>query len=505
MRALDLAVIVAYLVVVGAVGLALSGRQRDAADYFVGERNLPWPVVAFSIVATETSTLTVISVPGVAYLGGLVYVELALGYLLGRVLVSAVLLPRYFAGSLVSAYEYLGQRFGRRLQTLASATFLVTRLLAEGVRLFASAIPIRLLLDEVGLHTSYLVIVVVITAVTVAYTYAGGIRAVVWTDAIQLSLYASGAAVCLAVLLDRVGLGGLATAAHAGKLTLFQPHASILTSPYAVPTAIVGGAVFSMASHGADQLIVQRVLACRSLSDGRRAMIGSAVGVIVLFTLFSLVGAVLWVYQGGRSPASLGLASSDQLFPRFILDGLPAGLSGLLIAGILGATMGSLSSALNSLSTSTVADLLRTRWRELGSRASLRLARTATLVWAAAFVGCAVLFANSKDQVIVLGLSITGYTYGALLGAFLLGLLAQRANQRDAVVAFAATVAAMAIVVLGVHVGGKPLAFPWYTPLGVAITLAVGGLLARCHPAVDPADLATPTEPPLAADQGESC
>lgn len=207
--AINIAVIVAYLVVIAVVGLKLSGRQRSAADYFTGERSMPWWAVMFSIVATETSTLTVISVPGVAYLTNFSYVELAIGYVIGRILVSFVLLPLYFRGGYVSAYQYLGQRFGRHVQGLASVTFLVTRLLAEGVRLFASAIPIKLLLDELGLSVDYLVIILVITAITVVYTYVGGIRAVIWTDMIQMGLYVGGAVVCIVVLLGHTGFGAM--------------------------------------------------------------------------------------------------------------------------------------------------------------------------------------------------------------------------------------------------------------------------------------------------------
>ena len=340
MRVLDLIVIVAYLVAIAAIGLRLSGRQGSATAYFVGERDLPWWAVCFSIVATETSTLTVISVPGVAYLGAFAFVELAVGYLIGRTLVAFVLLPLYMRGDLVSIYQYLRLRFGPTLQVTASIAFLFTRLLAEGVRLFASAIPIKLLLDSMGVPTDYVTIIAVLSAVTVAYTYAGGIRAVIWTDAIQMALYVGGAVVCILVLLGEVGTAGLATAYEAGKFKVFDFAAPVLTSPYNVVAALVGGAVFSMASHGADQLMVQRVLACRNLADGRRAMIGSAVVVGVQFALFSLVGALLWVHLGGRSVADLGLQSSDQLFPRFILDELPPGLSGLLVAGILSATMG---------------------------------------------------------------------------------------------------------------------------------------------------------------------
>lgn len=479
MRLLDLAVILAYLVAIAAVGLRLSGRQASTATYFVGERDLPWWAVCFSIVATETSTLTVISVPGVAYGGAFGFVELAIGYLLGRSLVAWLLLPLYMRGGFVSAYQYLRERFGAGLQGVASATFLITRLLAEGVRLFASAIPIKLLLDAVGVPASFVAIIAVLSLVTLLYTYAGGIRAVIWTDAIQMALYVGGAAACVLVLLNEVGMAGVGQAYAAGKFQVINTTAPVLTSPFNAIAAIAGGAVFSMASHGTDQLMVQRVLACRTLGEGRRAMVGSAVVVMIQFALFSTIGALLWVHLGGRTPAELGLRSSDDLFPRFILDELPPGLSGLLIAGILSATMGSLSSALNSMANSTVADL----WRAMGRRAAddtaaLRLSRLFTAVWAVVMAGFACLFTDTHSQVVLLGLGIAGYTYGALLGAFLLGLLVRRANGRDAVIAFLATMAVMTGVVRS-----YALAFTWYVPLGVLVTLAVGGLLCLTHPA----------------------
>ena len=482
MRWLDLLVIAVYLVVIATIGLRLSGKQRSASDYFVGEHDLPWWTVCFSIVATETSTLTVISVPGVAYLGAYGFVELACGYLIGRIVVAMFMLPLYMRGDLVSAYQYLGLRFGRKMQGLASVTFLVTRLLAEGVRLFAAAIPIALLLVAMGLHANYLEIIVVLTAITVGYTYIGGIRAVVWTDAIQMMLYVGGAILSAAILLHHTSLAELGKAWHAGKFEVFDFHAPILTSPFAFVTAIFGGAVFTMASHGADQLMVQRILGCKSLADGRKAMIGSAVFVMLQFALFSFVGTLLWLNFHGQTPQQLGLSDSDQLFPQFIIQQLPPGVSGLLIAGILGATMGSLSSAMNSMSNSTVTDLLRLfSRREYSDETMLRISRMTTLLWAGALVGFASMFTDTHSPVIVLGLSITGYTYGALLGAFALGLLIKRANQRDGVVAFVATLVIMAVVVLGVKFHGSALAFPWYVPIGVAITLIVGGSLSLSH------------------------
>ncbi|HEX7324054.1 MAG TPA: sodium:solute symporter [Rhodanobacteraceae bacterium] len=484
---IDLAVIVVYLIAIAAIGLRISGKQRSATDYFVGEHNLSWWAVCFSIVATETSTLTVISVPGVAYLGAYGFVELGVGYIIGRTLVAVFLLPLYMRGNLVSAYQYLGQRFGPRVQGLASVTFLVTRLLAEGVRLFAGAIPIALLLAAKGVHVNHFEVIVVLAGVTVAYTYIGGIKAVVWTDAIQMLLYVGGAILSVAILWHGTPAAALGHAFAIGKFQVFNFHAPILTSPYAFVAAIFGGAVFTMASHGADQLMVQRILACRSLREGRMAVIGSGIFVTLQFALFSMVGTLLWIKFGGRTPAELGLASPDDLFPEFIIHGLPVGISGLMIAGILGATMGSLSSAMNSMSNSTLTDLIRLFMRrEYSGQTMLRISRIATLVWAGALVGFASLFTDTHSPVVILGLSITGYTYGALLGAFMLGLLVRRANQRDGAIAFIATVVVMAIVVLTVKIHGQTLAFPWYVPIGVLITLLVGGGAALTHPPQPP-------------------
>jgi Na+/proline symporter len=271
MNALNVAVIVIYLITVAWIGLRLSGRQRSSSDYFVGEGQMPWWTVCFSVVATETSVLTVISVPGGAYTDqGFGNVELALGYIVGRTVVASLLIPLYKRGGFVSAYQYLGLRFGRYLQGVAAITFVITRLLAEGVRLFASAIPIKLLLDEFGLHLGYDVIVAVLTLLTVIYTYLGGIKAVIWTDALQMGLYLTGALIAIGVLWGHVGAAGWSNALHAGKFRVFDTDfgvAHILTSSFALPTAIVGGAIFAMASHGSDQLIVQRILATKSLRD----------------------------------------------------------------------------------------------------------------------------------------------------------------------------------------------------------------------------------------------
>ncbi len=496
MNALDLAVIVVYLVTVAWIGLRLSGKQRSSSDYFVGEGRMPWWTVCFSVVATETSVLTVISIPGGAYTDqAFGNVELAIGYIIGRTIVAIVLIPLYKRGGFVSAYQYLELRFGRYLQGVAAVTFVFTRLLAEGVRLFASAIPIKLLLSELGLDFGYDAIIVALTLLTVVYTYLGGIKAVIWTDALQMGLYLIGALIAICVLTGHVGASGWSDALHAGKFQVFDtdfgfPH--ILTSTFALPTAIIGGAIFAMASHGSDQLIVQRILATRSLRDSQKAMIGSGIFVAIQFAAFSLVGVLLWSYNGGKTAKELGLASADSLYPDFILHGLPVVVSGLLVAGILGAAMGSLSSALNSMANSTVADIIRSfSRRTLADRTLLRLARVMTLVWATLMALFAMGFSATTGNVYLTALTIAGYTYGALLGAFVLGRLVTRANQFDAIVAFIATVIVMTFVVrvvkIDVTVGGKvvekTIAAQWLVPIGVLVTLLVGGIASLFHPA----------------------
>lgn len=504
MRPLDLAIIVIYLAAMPAIGVFVGRKQKSAADYFVGERSLPWPAVMLSVVATETSTLTVISTPGLVFGNGFLFLQLAFGYIIGRTIAAFVLLPRYFQGRMVSAYGYLGKRFGSGLQGTASLTFVITRLLAEGVRLFAGAIPIKVILAHYDVHVDYWVIVVVLTALTLIYAYVGGIKAVVWVDVIQLTLYLGGAAVAAIVLLGKLPGDWAGQASADGKFMLVDFGKNLLTSPYAFVTAILGGAALSMASHGADQLIAQRLMATKSLRDGQKALIGSGILVTIQFGLFLLVGSMLWVFNGRKSVAELGLQSPDDVFSQFIIDDLPVGVSGLLIAGVLASTMGALASALNALSTSTVADLYqRFTKRSPEDSKLLQHGRMWTLIWAVVFALFASLFSTTKNSVIELGLAITGYTYGALLGAFLLGLLIKKARQVDAIIAFVATVVVMAFVILGVKfsaasgsivgidfskaAGDKvALAYPWYTLLGVVITMVVGGLLSLRHKTPDP-------------------
>lgn len=503
---LDYIVLLVYIVGVVWFGLRSAGSQKNTTDYFLGGRNLPWWAVCFSIVATETSTLTIIGIPAVAYGGTMIFLQLTLGYLAGRIAVSIIFLPRYLSGELVTAYAFLGRRFGARMQGLSAATFMVTRLLADGVRLFATAIPLKMIADSAGLSIGYPVIIVFIGFLTIIYTYYGGLKAVVWMDVVQMSLYLVAAAGSIIVLVMSIDAADWQSVRSAGKLTVLEwgsgGISGMLTQPYAFITAVVGGGIFSMASHGTDHLIVQRLLACRSLGESRKALIGSAFLVMIQFAVFLLVGVLLWAYYGGATMTELGLSRGDEVFPRFIIEGLPSGISGLVLAGILAAAMSTLSSSLNALASSSVMDLLPLlkNWKS-DETSKLRISRLLTLVWGLVFMFFATLFEDQQNPVVELGLSIASFTYGALLGAFLLGIINVKVRESGAIIAFAVSIVVMVLIIFGVWYspdsgwtyifrpsdariladGLRAIAWPWYTCIGTAITLIVGSLTVFMH------------------------
>ena len=464
MRPLDVAVIAAYCAAVVVFGLVLSGRQRDASDYFLGHRGLPWWAIMLSIVATETSALTVISIPGIAARGDLTFLQLALGYLVGRIGVAALLLPGYFEGTQDTAYQRLERRFGSGARRAASGVFLLTRALADCVRIFATAIPLAIIT-----HWSLPAGILAIGLVTVIYTWVGGLRAVVWVDVIQLGVYLLGGVATLVVATQLAGgISAFARAWDAGKLVTldFTPSFTVL---YTFWGGVLGGALLAGASHGTDHLIVQRLLAARGLKDAQRALIGSGVFIIVQFALFLLVGTSLWLAgadQGGRS---------DAIYPSFVITRLPAGLAGLVVAGILAAAMSSHASAVNSLASASTLDFYAPLSGRQEPTHLLRVGRWLTLLWTAVLVAGAMTLRNQNTPVVQLALSIASITYGGLLGTYLLGGWWSRARQRDVVVAIIVSVLAMTPVVLGVPWRVLPgLAWPWYVPLGTAVTVAVG-------------------------------
>jgi SSS family transporter len=466
---LDVLVMAAYFAVVIAIGAHFTRRQHDAADYFLGRHTLPWWAVMLSIVATETSALTVISVPGLAARGDLTFLQLPLGYLVGRLGVAAWLLPGYFRGEQETAYARLEARFGPGTRKVAAGIFMGIRALGDSVRVFATAIPLAIVTGW-----SVAVSVVVVALVTLAYTWAGGIKAVVWVDVIQLGIYVVGgiATIVVAVLLTGDFGATLQGAAEAGKLRVFDWSLSLSTT-YTFLGGLVGGALRSAASHGTDHLIVQRLLATRSLGDARRALVGSGILVIVQFALFLFVGTMLWA-AGAADPT----LSGDQLYPTFVVRQLPPGLAGLVVAGLLAAAMSTVSSSLNSLASATTHDFYAPLARQRDPRRLLVVGRWATVGWAVALMVGALSFRSTDQPVVELALSIASITYGSLLGTYILAGVARAARQADAILAIIVAAGAMVLIVLGKPGVFADLAWPWYVPLGTVITLAVGGAAA---------------------------
>jgi Na+/proline symporter len=448
---LDLGVLVVYLLGVTAWGAWLGRGQSGATDYFLGSRSLPWWAVLLSVVATETSTLTFLSIPGVSYLGTMTFLQLTLGYLLGRALLTG--------------------RFGEGTRRLTSGVFMGTRLLADSVRLFATAIPLALITGW-----DYPVSIGVIGALTVVYTYLGGIKAVVWVDAVQMVLYLVGA-ILAAWVLQGVVDGGwaaiLSQAAEAGKLRVVDVSLDP-GIPYTLWGGVLGGAFLSMASHGTDQLIVQRLLTCRDLASSRRALVGSGFAVILQFLVFLLIGLGLWAFYQGRA-----FERSDEIFALFIVQELPAGLTGLLIAGVFAAAMSSLSSSINALASASAYDF----WAPLAGAEGdeqriLRAGKGFTLLWSALLVGGAIVFIplSRETSAVEVALAVASLVYGGLLGAFALGSLGTRA---DAFSVKVGMLAGIGVVTLVWVFARESLAWPWFVPLGSVVTFAVGILLGR--------------------------
>jgi solute:Na+ symporter, SSS family len=461
-RTFDLGVIIVYLAGVTWFGARFRSTQRSLKDYFLGGQTTPWWAIALSIVSAETSTLTIIGTPPLAYAGSYVFLQVVFGYLLARVVISAIFLPQYFRGQMFTAYELMERRFGSRTRKTTSAIFMGTRSLAEGVRVFAISIVISIILGTSGPAS-----ILVIIAITLFYTFEGGMTAVIWTDVFQMGMYVLGAAVSFFVLVGKIpgGFGhALDLAGAAGKLRVLDFHWS-WTAPYTIWAGVIGGCFLTTASHGTDQLVVQRLLSARTESESRLALLSSWIVIFVQFTLFLTIGMLLWVYQGGKP---LG-AGSDRLYPAFIWDSLPTGIAGLAMAAIIAAAMANLSAALNSLASATVVDFYEPLSKGKHSQKHyLRVSRIATVFWGAVLAAIG-LVASHWGSVLESGLSIASVTLGILLGVFLLGVLTKRAGEPAAITG----VLAGAAVMLYVKFATK-IPFTWWVLIGAAATFGTG-------------------------------
>jgi SSS family solute:Na+ symporter len=473
MRYFDLALIAVYLAGITLFGARFRKRQRDLRDYFLGGRAAPWWAISLSIVSAETSTLTIIGTPALAFGGNLGFLQLVLGYLLARIVISVLLLPHYFRGEMFTAYELMRRRFGERLRRWTACTFLVTRALAEGVRVFAISIVVSILLG-----TGEVASIVVIMALTLFYTFEGGMTAVIWTDVVQMVIYVSGAVLSFLIIADLIPGGWqhvVAVAAPAGKFQIFDfrfaPNLEFFSRTYTFWAGLIGGCFLTTASHGTDQLIVQRLLSARTQAQSRLALLASWVVIFVQFALFLTIGVMLWVFYGDANLPPPHPA--DRIYPQFIWQYLPVGAAGVVMAAILAAAMANLSAALNSLASTTIMDL----WQPPGTGGRpLQLARVATLFWGLVLLGIGIL-ARKWGSVLEAGLAIASIPFGALLGVFLLGVTTRRVGESHAIAGLLSGFAMITFVRFF-----TPIAWTWYVLIGTATTFLVALLLSYLRP-----------------------
>jgi SSS family transporter len=462
---IDFAILILYLAGITLFGVRLRRGQQNLRDYFLGGRTSPWWALACSIVATETSTLTIIGTPGIAYLGNLGFLQLVIGYLVARVILCVVLIPQYFKGEFYTAYQLLEKRFGPRMKSAAAIVFLCTRALAEGVRIAAIGKVV-----SVAFGTGDRVSIAIIAVLTMFYTFEGGMRAVIWTDVIQFFLYITGSIAAFFLLLHRIPGGWpeitQVAAASGHKLQVFD-FAFNLTQSYTFWSGLLGGTFLTMASHGTDQTMVQRLLAARNERDAKKALLVSGIIILFQFALFLLIGVMLFVFvQGGGLPG-IG-TDADKMYPYFIVHEMPVGVVGLLLASIFAIAMSNASGSLNSLASSSMMDFGGKRSGD--DVKSLGRSRQTTLVWGAV-LGCLGLV--NWGPVLVAGLTIASITYGATLGVFLLGTWNKRANQTGALAGFVVGLVTMIAVKRY-----SPFAWTWYVLIGTVITYAVGSVVS---------------------------
>src|SRR5262252_7802225 len=470
LKRLDFAVIGLYLAGITLFGLRFRKQQRSMRDYFLADRNIPWWAIALSIVAAETSTLTIVSIPGLAYDTNLTFLQVIIGYIVGRIIISFLLLPHYFRGDLYTAYQLIERRFGPRLRTVTAGLFLFTRAAAEGVRVYAVSIVVG-----IALGTGEVASIAIITILTLIYTFEGGLSAVIWTDVIQTFIYVGGTLVGLFTILHLVPGGWDAVQSAAASFHKFRiidpatmahfPYIDFF-KPYTLWAGIIGGAFFTTASHGTDQLIVQRLLAARSQKQSALALLSSGVAIFFQFALFLVLGVMLFAFY--RVPAS-AFGKADRIYPTFIVSKMPHGISGLLIAAILAAAMSNLSAALNSLSSSSMMDFYFRLRGNLDERKKLRLSRLATLAWALVLFALAIIALHKAGRVVEVGLQIASVSYGALLGVFLLGVLTKRANQAGAILGMICGFAIELYLWLG-----SRIPWTWWVAIGSIVTFAIG-------------------------------
>jgi SSS family transporter len=495
----DWLVILAYLGAIVGLGLWSGRHQRNTRDYFLGSRNIPWWGVGLSIVAAETSALTVIGVPAIAYGGNLMFLQMIFGYVIARLILAVVMVPHYLSGEIYSPYQLLERHLGPGPRRLAGALFLLLETTAAGVRVYVACIPVRLMLgDRVaglgGLVDPILGAILLFVGLALLYTVAGGVKAVIWTDAVQFGLFLGGGLFTLAYIPTRIPGGwmeALSQAGTAGKLAWLNT-AFTFSAPFNLWMGLLGGTALVLSTHGAEQLIVQRVLACGNVSEGRKALVLSAGLIFPLFLIFLLCGALLWVfYQAHPFQIPLpegrpGLKANDFIYPIFIVSEVPHLLKGFLIVAILAAAMSSISSALTALASISTMDFLHPALPGRSETFFLRLSRWSTVGWALALIGVAWL-SRHVEFVLNAAFSLRGLTSGALLGAMIAALFLRRLGARAVMAGMTVSLLVMnalywppnlpATRAWWLATFGGEVFWPWFTLIGTLVTLGTAALV----------------------------
>lgn len=507
----DWVVILLYLLAIIALGLWFGKDQHTTRDYFLGSRNIPWWGIGLSIVAAETSALTIIGVPAMAYGGDLAFIQMLIGYVLARIILAIVLVPYYFRGEIYSPYQLFANSFGPAARQTAGGFFLISETLAAGVRVYVASIPVKLLLGDqlLGLGTGDPILgaILLFVLLSLLYTYVGGVKAVIWTDVVQFGLFLVGGAYALFYIPSLVngGFGEVfSQAARAGKLQWLNLAPGrggsllkfLLGPPFNIWMGVIGGTVLGLSTHGAEQLVVQRVLACKSVADGRKALALSAVVIFPLFLIFLTVGTMLWVFYQGHPfriplpeprPGS-GIKANDFIFPIFMMTEVPHILKGFLIVAILSAAMSSVSSALTSLASVSTMDFVKPLSRERDEVFFLRFSKLSTVIWAALLVVTAYL-SRQVEFVLNAAFSLRGLTSGALVGGLTLALIWRKS--RPGPVIFGMMVSLLFMTAIQVlpslpwtrefwmrHVGTE-IFWPWYTLIGAVVTLGTAWIVRK--------------------------
>jgi len=512
----DWIVIAAYLLGITALGVWFGKDQRNTRDYFLGSKNIPWWGIGFSIVAAETSALTIIGVPAMAFGGDITFIQMIVGYVIARIILAIVMVPHYFSGEIYSPYQLLETHLGLPVRRFAGAIFLLMETMAAGVRVYVACIPIRLMLGDKllsfgGWVNPILGAIIIFVGLSLTYTYIGGVKAVIWTDAVQFGLFLLGGtfALCyIPTLVEGGWAAAFAQAAQGGKLHFLNADFKF-SAPFNIWMGVLGGTALVMSTHGAEQLIVQRVLSCRNVADGRKALVLSAVVIFPLFLTFLLVGALLWVFyqthpfQIPLPEARPGIKANDFVFPIFMMTEVPHVLRGFLIVAILSAAMSSISSALTALASVSTMDFVKRWLPSKGDEFFLQFSRGSTVFWAAALVGVAWL-TRQVPFVLNAAFSLRGLTSGALLGSLIAALFWKRLGVRAAIAGMTASLIVMNALYWPPelawtrdwwkeHIGGAVF-WPWFTLIGLVVTLGTAWVVSLFLPPRRPVESATRVE-----------